>query len=515
MILTETPRRKMVTKLVTWGHWFAFLNIVIAIVIASIYVFNSPSPETALGTLYLFSNWFSHIGFLTFFGFVIFILPLCYLLPKPKVVKGVSSVMAAISLALLAFDALLYTKYGLHLSFGSAELIRNETQTVMAQFNWQQWGFLLLLFIVWLSLQLMLANALWQRIERTQKLKLGLPITAFFVLCFVTSHAIHIWADANLYHPIVQQDDMFPLSYPATAKTLMARYDLLDYENYYQRRELQFEQRISTVTYPAEPVYCAVSDNSKVLLILLTEALPDDALSHIDGLKKFDNHYDLSSSLENAIESTLFGLPELYQSALHNKLPLLLEMPSKLGLEVLLYSEQDISHRGIDKFRVQWQGFQQSLVAAQAQLAIAVVNGEQLKTLLSQAVLTHYQVVVSQLHQQDDGKQQSALYSNVALQGHLSSNEDLAPTLLNIMGCGAEVQNYSTGRNMLQPHRNWLVTTHGNTVIVLNDSLRIEVMNNGNHKIFNRLSGEESIEALNTGLLSQAIKHLSRFADIR
>lgn len=514
MILTETPRRKMVTKLVTWGHWFALLNIVIAILIASIYIFNSPSPETGLGTLYLFTNWFSHIGFLTFFGFVIFILPLCYLLPKPKFIKVASSVMAAISLALLAFDALLYTKYGLHLSFGSAELIRNETQTVMAQFNWQQWGFLLLLFVVWLSLQLILANALWQRIERFQKLKLGLPITSFFVLCFVTSHAIHIWADANLYHPIVQQDDMLPLSYPATAKALMARYDLLDYESYYQRKELQFEQRISGVKYPAEPVYCAVSENSKVLLLLVKEDLPDEVLANLYGLTKYDNNYDLSSSMENAIESTLFGLPELYQSALNNRLPLLLEVPSKLGLAVKLYSEQNINHRGINQFRVQWQEFQQSLVDSQAQLAIGIVDREEIKNLLTQSLLMNYEVFVSQLHQHGDGKQQSALYSNVALQGHLSSNEDIAPTLLNIMGCGAEVQNYSTGRNMLQPRRNWLVTTHGNTVIVLNENQRIEVMNNGSYKIYDRLSGEESIEPLNTGLLSQAIKHLSRFSDI-
>ena len=151
-------------------------------------------------------------------------------------VKAISSTLAAIALALLAFDALLYNKYGVHLSFGSAELIRSEAQTAIAEFGWQQWGFLLLLFVVWLSFQLIVANALWQRIERLQRRKLGMPITTFFVACFVTSHAMHIWADANLYQPIVQQDDMFPLSYPATAKTLMARYSLLDIQNYQQRK---------------------------------------------------------------------------------------------------------------------------------------------------------------------------------------------------------------------------------------------------------------------------------------
>ena len=197
MILAETPRRKLVTKLVSWGHWFALINIIVAIIIASVFVYSSPLPDTLLGTIYLFSNWFSHIGFLTFFGFVIFILPLCYIIPNARVVKAFSSSIAALGLALLAFDALLYNKYGLHLSMSSAELIRSEATTVIAEFGWQQWGFLLLLFMVWLSFQLIIANALWQRIERVQKYKLAMPISSFFVLCFVSSHAVHVWADAN------------------------------------------------------------------------------------------------------------------------------------------------------------------------------------------------------------------------------------------------------------------------------------------------------------------------------
>mgnify|MGYP000274166089 CR=1 FL=1 len=35
MILTETPRRKLVTQLVTWGHWFALSNMILAIAIAN------------------------------------------------------------------------------------------------------------------------------------------------------------------------------------------------------------------------------------------------------------------------------------------------------------------------------------------------------------------------------------------------------------------------------------------------------------------------------------------------
>ena len=61
MILAESPRRQRVTKLVNWGHWFALANIIIAIVIASIFVLSSPMPVTGVCTLYLLANGFGHL----------------------------------------------------------------------------------------------------------------------------------------------------------------------------------------------------------------------------------------------------------------------------------------------------------------------------------------------------------------------------------------------------------------------------------------------------------------------
>ena len=193
MILAESPRRQRVTKLVNWGHWFALANIIIAIVIASIFVFSSPMPGTGVGTLYLLTNWLGHIGFMTFFGFVIFILPLCYLATNPRAIKASASIIAAVGLALLAFDALLFNRTGFHISFHAADLLKTEAQTQISEFYWQQWAYLFMLFLVWLGFQLVLANAIWKRVERFSQHKIGVPVASFFVVCFVTSHAVHVW----------------------------------------------------------------------------------------------------------------------------------------------------------------------------------------------------------------------------------------------------------------------------------------------------------------------------------
>ena len=50
MLFGESPRRQRVSRLVSWGHWFAFYNILVALVIASIYIYLlSLCPKLFLG----------------------------------------------------------------------------------------------------------------------------------------------------------------------------------------------------------------------------------------------------------------------------------------------------------------------------------------------------------------------------------------------------------------------------------------------------------------------------------
>lgn len=508
MILGDTPRRQRVTKLVSWGHWFAVSNILIAIVIASIYVFNSPIPDTGLGLLYLFSNWFSHIAFLTFMGFILFVLPLCYLVPNVKVVKGLSSVYAAVGLALLAFDALLYNKHGLHLSLGSAEVIRSETQNAMANFSWQQWSFLGLLFLVWLSFQLMMANALWKRIERFQKQRIGLPILSFFVLCFVSSHGGHIWADANLYQPIIKQDDMFPLSYPATAKTLMSKYGLLDYQSYQRRKELQLDSQFNHVTYPAAPVYCGIDDKASLVLLVGTEPSQLGHLSSALGLKQHGLHFDVAADQASARFSVLYGLPSLYQRALQNQRPVPLDLAQKLGLPTFVYSAQSLP-QGVQGLTKDWPSFFNAVSQDGPKLAIAFVNDEQMNLLLGGDLHKRSQLLVTQMRP----NQRVGLLSSIGLANNVSSHEDLLPTLMGLLGCNAPTNNYSTGQSLLDPQRSWLISNNNGKLVLLDDQQRVEIDPQGNYKSFDLSSEEQNSNGLNMSRLSQAIKHLSRFAE--
>lgn len=503
MILAESPRRQRVTKLVNWGHWFALANIVIAIVIASIFVFSSPMPGTGVGTLYLLTNWLGHIGFMTFFGFVIFILPLCYLATNTRAIKASASGIAAIGLALLAFDALLFNRTGFHISFHAADLLKNEAQTQISAFYWQQWTYLLMLFLVWFGFQLVLANAIWKRVERFSRHKIGVPVASFFVVCFVTSHAVHVWADAELYQPIIKQDNMFPLSYPATAKTTMSRYGLLDLAAYEERKQLQFNPEIHNISYPAEPVYCSIDATKNMTVIVQIDNAAIPSIADL-GLSNLENYHSTASSLQGLVTTTLFGVPEIYQDTLNNKRPVLLALPAGLGMPVSIHFDESVPDTMFAQYR-------QPLSNKHNGLHLAFLPASAIENYLSEDMLRNNKVMIATGFANENS--QGTLYSNMALNADIASTEDLAPTILNALGCMAPTTFYSTGQNLLNPSRKWLVSTSGERIVVFHNGKRTDVLSNGSYEITDTVTGKRSNAPLNVDLLSQAIKHLSRFSN--
>ncbi len=498
MILTESPRRKRVTKMVAWGHWFALANIILALVISSIYIFSSPAPGSWLGNTYMLANWLGHISFVTFFGFVLFVLPSCYLVKNEKTVRLTGAIVAASGLALLAFDALVYTRTGFHISFNSVQIVRTVEETRMAEFSWKQWFYLLLLFCVWLSGQLVLANAIWRRLEKLSHYKFTPSVASFFLTCFIAGHGMHIWADAKLYQPIVKQDNLFPLSYPATAKTTMSRYGLLDLEAYKQREKLQFRGQVSgqvtRVRYPSEPVYCGIDNTRSALVFIQTDQAP---LSLNNNKLAYDvAFYSLSTSKSSQQVSSIFGVPEIYYESLADKRPVLLALPQVQGFEVSVSADSTIAHPAISTFQSPYSNFEKGL-------HIAFMSAADIKQALSALSYDDKIIMVAS---------SARLYANIPLKTNNASNEDIAPTLLSALGCKSAVTSYSTGRNLSAPARDWIVSTSGERIVVIQRTQRIDVMTNGNYEIINLKDNTRSSEGLNVNVLSQAVKHLSRFS---
>lgn len=495
MIYNESPRRKQITEQVSWGHWFALANILIAIAISSIYIFSTPITTTPISLIYMFTMWIGHISFIAFLGFIILILPLCYQLTNLNVLRAGSACVAAIALALLAFDALVYNQTGFHLSFSSAELLRTETRVQVNAFGWLQWFYLGLLFIVWFMLQLVIANAIYKRLKRFQRLRFTPYMTTAFVVCFIASHGIHVWADARLYTPILKQDNMFPLSYPATAKTLMARYGLLDLEIREQQEELQYQVG-SGFLYPPQPVYCSVKNDVKLVLL----ANLDGTVQTIpEGLTRNDFHLVTSTDITTNSQQIKYAMPSNMVEMI-SVAPVLLDLLSAFEINSAVYisgNEETVL-----------EDFSADIANDETGFYMGIVDGAEFSTLSENDMGENTYVMMITKSEETDNYH---LYTNFLNNTQASTNEDIAPTVLRQFGCMADVERYSTGQALQEPLRNWVVSTKEENLVFFIYPMLTEVARDGSYKVLDVTTHEEQLVDIDTNMLSRSIKHLESF----
>lgn len=72
---SEAFQRDQVSRLISWGHWFTFFNILLALVISGRYILANPWPETQLGVAYLILSWLGHFSFVGFIAYLLTLFP--------------------------------------------------------------------------------------------------------------------------------------------------------------------------------------------------------------------------------------------------------------------------------------------------------------------------------------------------------------------------------------------------------------------------------------------------------
>lgn len=342
-IVSDSYTKKLL-RLISWSHWFTFFNIGAALLLSTLYFFADPAPDTLIGSIYLGTNWLSHMAFLTFMSFVLFVFPIILLFPQTRFIRGYASLMFTVTLFLLVLDAFAYNNLGYHLSNSSISQIFELVSNQIEKDSYGFWSTAIVVGSLILAFELVVSNYAWKHIKQLQQTVFAKYTVGFFVSLFFVSHLVHIWADAKLNYDVLKQDSLMPFSYPFTAKKLLAKYDLFDEEGYLESKGgvLQFEAKGHS--YPTELTQCASdkpADRSVHLILSkheVTEALQNQFLQRTNVKNiRLDRHVN-SSTMETAWFGLLYGLPSVYQQTIvsNNKPPILFEQLKKQGLETSL-----------------------------------------------------------------------------------------------------------------------------------------------------------------------------------
>ncbi|ENM5888592.1 DUF3413 domain-containing protein [Vibrio mimicus] len=343
MVDSENTYGDRVSRLVGWGHWFAFFNIIAAMLIGTRYISQSPWPETMLGQLYLVLSWVGHFGFLVFALYLLVLFPLTFIIPSRSLFRFLAVCFSTLGLTVLLIDTQAYQIINLHLNPVVWELLfSDETSSVSADLQ-HLFVVLPLIFL----LELGLSEWVWRKQRKLSHKRIGRPLAAVFFVSFIASHLIYVWSDAYLYSPVTSQRANFPLSYPMTAKSFMEKHGLLDKEEYSKRLAEQSSD-FDVLAYPLEPLeFNRRANNLNVLVVsinnlradALTPELMPNTYQFANENLNFTNHYSSSNDMFGLF-GLFYGLPSTYASSVRvqGNPPLFIDVMKKNDYQFGLFS---------------------------------------------------------------------------------------------------------------------------------------------------------------------------------
>ncbi|WP_318439185.1 DUF3413 domain-containing protein [Photobacterium leiognathi] len=348
MVASGNTYKEKVSQLISWGHWFSFFNIIAAMLLGTRYITHSDWPATLIGQLYLLLSWVGHFGFLVFGIYILIIFPASFLIPSQRLMRLFGVLVATVGLTALLLDTYAYQSVDLHLSPLVWDLLLSGDKTELNA----RWQYLFVVVPVIFLLELMCSEWVWRKLRKLTRKHVGGPIAFVFGVCFLGSHLIYIWADANLYRPVTMQRSNFPFSYPMTAKTFMEKHGLLDRQEYAKRRAEQGVQNSELVRYPIQKLSFNDQGTGQNLMIIMVDSLRSDMITQAvmpnlstfaDQNLDFTDNYSSSNNDSTGVFGLLYGLPSGYANSIRaeKKSPILLNTLQNRGYRFGLFSGEN------------------------------------------------------------------------------------------------------------------------------------------------------------------------------
>ncbi len=319
--------REETSQKISWGHWFAFFNILWAIFIGARYAFIIDWPDTLFGKIYFFISLLGHFSFIVFAFYLLVIFPLSFIVKNHRTFRGLTVILATIGNTLLLVDSEVFLRFNLHLSSLVWNLLVNPENGELSR-NWQIFFVPMPLILL---VQMLFSRWSWQKLRSLERQKWLKAVGVFFVCTFSATHLIYAWADAYLYRPITMQRSNFPLSYPMTARSFLEKHGFLDKAEYAQRLAQEGRLDALAIDYPKNPlVFAEQQENTNILLITLSGLRHDvidagkmpNLAQFAENSTQFINHYSSGNNNNTGLVGLFYGLNGSYtDSLLSNKTP--------------------------------------------------------------------------------------------------------------------------------------------------------------------------------------------------
>lgn len=312
--------KEQVSRSIAWGHYFIFVNIILACLIGFTYVYAAPPTSSLISFFYLIITWLGHMSFLTVVCYLVIFFPLAFM-GHFRYYRVLCVLIAVILHTILLFDIKIYLLVKIHLGLPSLNLIVRELDFDTGL----NYNFLLVAVPLIFAIECGFAKLTTHSLYRLHHVRLVRSILVVLGACFITSHVLHIWADATHYERITLLRSTFPAHYPMTARSFLRSHGWMNEQH--QRLDVVSNSEfikypLATIEFDSEggrnaPNILCISLNGLSFSDITAETSPH-LYAFEQQVANYTEHYlPYRQELDNTF-ATSYGLPLQYQHALLN-----------------------------------------------------------------------------------------------------------------------------------------------------------------------------------------------------
>lgn len=320
------------------------INVFIAALISCRYFEYMPElPNEWIGQIFLVTATYSHI-FMLVVLLGMLLLPLTVL--PIRIFKLSVSFLAAFALMVLFVDTIVFAQYKFHINGAVLELLLSGQ---IVSFPLSTWLIVIgSVLLVWL-VQWGMISWLGRRAVPNKWLK---RLCLSFVVAFVTSSLIHIWAAAHAYQPVTSVKRYLPLYYPISANSFMRKHGWINEEEVARQKQLS-QKRQGNVHYPLQTINATEVKSPVNIVFLVIDSWRYDTMTADNTPAIWDvaqqgvllnNHWSTGNSTRTGIFGLFYGLPGTYwQGILSNQTsPVLVDRLQQLGYHMGIFASAQL-----------------------------------------------------------------------------------------------------------------------------------------------------------------------------
>lgn len=559
--------REETSQRISWGHWFALFNIVVALLISSRYAFNADWPNTLFGKLYFFISLFGHFSFVVFALYLLLLFPLSFIIKNNRTFRGISVIVATIGMTILLVDTEVFKRFYLHLSPLVWDLLVNPDEGELSR----QWQLLFVPMPFIVLVEMLYSRWCWNKLRSFNRQKWAKYVALFCLGCFTATHLLYAWADMTLYRPITAQKANYPLSYPMTARTFLEKHGLVDRSQLEQQIEESGRLDTFYLQYPKRSIEFKNTVN-KVNIVLVNlsglqpEAITAETMPQLyqfsQDTYRFTQHYSSGDSINSGIVGLFYGLSGRYFDAIlsEKKPSVFIERLKALDYQFGLFSHNGFSEplyrrvlfagfklpksRNNDEAIAQWKQwltkqqqpffsyldlstptgldstsastqFDQQFSEIWAQL---VLQGQLHKTLVIVTADLAYATMMENSFDRKRIQVPLMVYwqGDRQVYNNISSHLDLVPTVMSrFLGASSPVSDYSQGIDLTTENdRKWLLSSNYKwNVAILSEGEQYHIDRKGEYHYYNVFGQKQAETRPPLALFLQLIQQSNQFIE--